>query len=312
MSGIQATGIIFLSLFLGLILYQIVATRVDDHCYPPLGELVDIGGYKLHLNTRGDGNVTVICEAGLSGTSLGWSLVQAEVAQFARVCSYDRAGYAWSDPSPLKRTSLNSVHELRQLLIQARIPGPYILVGHSFGGANMLLFADLYPDETFGVILVDSVHEDYLKELPTTPQGFLGAKVQWLLSAVGYKRWKGPSQEIEKMFLPLPENIRKAYVAQMNKTLYAETVLKEMSCLDESLAQLERRGIHLQCPLTVITAGILSDGEEGNKWRLLQKKLLSKSQQSKQIIADKSDHMINHHQPRVIVDAIREMEKMKR
>lgn len=128
---------------------------------------------RLHFNTSGQGGIAVICDAGLSGTSLGWSLVQTEASKFARVCSYDRAGYSWSDPSPLERTSTNIAKELYALLKKADIPGPYILVGHSFGGANMLLFADLYPQETLGVILVDSVHEDTLQEMPSPPHGFL-------------------------------------------------------------------------------------------------------------------------------------------
>jgi pimeloyl-ACP methyl ester carboxylesterase len=99
-------------------------------------------------------------------------LVQAEAPKLARVCSYDRAGYSWSDPSPLERTSANIAKELYTLLKKADIPGPYILVGHSFGGANMLLFADLCPQEVLGVILVDSVHEDMLQELPSPPHGF--------------------------------------------------------------------------------------------------------------------------------------------
>jgi pimeloyl-ACP methyl ester carboxylesterase len=141
MNNIYQTGVIGLILFLLFPLYQQFATFIDGYRYPPSGKLVDIGGYQLHLNTSGQGNITVICDAGLSGTSLGWSLVQPEVSKFARVCSYDRAGYSWSDPSPLERTSNNIARELYVLLKKANIPGPYILVGHSFGGANVLIFA---------------------------------------------------------------------------------------------------------------------------------------------------------------------------
>jgi pimeloyl-ACP methyl ester carboxylesterase len=141
-------GIILLGLLLSFALYQKVATVIDDYRYPPPGKLIDIGGYRLHFNASGQGNITVVCDAGLSGTSLGWSLVQAKASKFTRVCTYDRAGYSWSDPSPLKRTSVNIAKELYSLLKKADIPGPYILVGHSFGGANVLLFADLYPQET--------------------------------------------------------------------------------------------------------------------------------------------------------------------
>ncbi len=308
MNGIYQIGVIVLCLFLLFPIYQKLATVIDGYRYPPSGKLIDIGGYKLHLNESGNGNIAVICDAGLSGTSLGWSLVQREVSKFSRVCSYDRAGYSWSDPSPLERTCENIAGELHALLKKANIPGPYILVGHSFGGANMLMFADLYPDNILGVILVDSVHEDMLKELPSPPQGFFNhPEVQKFLALIGYKRLKGPSHEIEQMFQPLPEGIRAAYFAQMDKTLYTVTVNQEMRDLHKSLSQLEKRKICLQQPLVVISAGIISNNEEGRIWKSLQEKLLFKSKNAKQIIAEKSDHMINHHQPQVIVDAIREM-----
>lgn len=305
-------GIIVLGLLLAFVLYQKIATVIDDYRYPPLGSLIDIGGYRLHFNPSGQGNITVICDAGLSGTSLGWSLVQTEVSKFTRVCSYDRAGYSWSDSSPLERTSVNIAKELYTLLKKADIPGPYILVGHSFGGANMLLFADLYPQKTLGVILVDSVHEDMLQEIPSPPRGFFDhPKAQWFLSFIGYKRLKGPSEEIKAMFSPLPKEIQAAYIAQMNKTRYTETVNREMDGLSESLSQLGEKKICLQCPLTVITAGITSNNEEGMKWKQLQKRLFSKSNKARQIVAENSDHMINHHQPEIIVDAIREMIRLR-
>lgn len=308
MNTASQVGVVALSLFLSFISYQKIATWIDDFKYPPTGQLIDVGGYKLHFNASGHGDLTVVCDAGLSGTSLGWSLVQAEASKFARVCSYDRAGYAWSDPAPSERTSINIANELYTLLKKAEIPGPYILVGHSFGGANVLLFADLYPEETVGVILVDSVHEDMLVEMPfPSPSFFDHPKVQWLLSFVGYKRLKGPSEEIETMFSPLPPQIKAAYIAQMNKTGYTETVNREMAGFSESLSQLSEQKMPLQQPLTVISAGVISSGEEGEKWKQLQKRLLKKSVKSKQIVAENSDHMINHHQPEIIVEAIREM-----
>ncbi|MDP1609262.1 MAG: alpha/beta hydrolase [Chlamydiales bacterium] len=296
-------GISLIVIIMALTIFQSVATIIDNCRYPPPGKLIDIGGYKLHIHSTGQGGPTVVLDAGLSGTSLGWSLVQMEVSKFTRVCSYDRAGYAWSNQSPSKRSSLHLAQELHALLHNAKIPGPYILVGHSFGGCNVLLFADLYPKETIGVILVDSVHEDMLQERPTSHFNF-----QWLLSAIGFKRLQGPSNAIVEMFTPLPEQIRHMYIAQMNKTSYTQTVSREMEALNESLCQLRERKVHLQDkPLVVITAGKFANSNEEKAWKGLQKKLLLKSYRSKQVIADKSDHMINHHQPEIIIEAIREI-----
>lgn len=305
-----------ISLLIGIaafLLYQNMATIIDDYRFPPIGKLVDIGGYQLHVHSTGEGGPAVVLDAGLSGTSLGWTLVQSEVSKFARVCSYDRSGYAWSEEAPTKRTSRNLAEELHTLLRKANIPGPYVLVGHSFGGCNVLMFADMYPEETLGVILVDSVHEEMLQE--SSPRGLFNRLVshpnfQWLLSVVGYKRLKGPSAEITRMFQPLPEKIRRMYFAQMNKTSYTKTVSREMNALNESLCQLRESKVHLQeKPLIVITAGKFLNSEEAKQWNDLQNKLLLKSNRAKQLVAENSDHMINHYQPEIITDAIREILK---
>ncbi len=152
---------------------QYILTKIDDIRYPAPGEMVDIGGYRLHIQTMGVGDgPTIVLDMGIGGNLLYWSLVQSEVAKFAKVVSYDRAGIGWSDTSPLPRTGENIVKELRSLLHNAKIPGPYILVGHSFAGVNARLYANKYPDEVAGIVLVDSSHEDQLEDLPK-PTDFL-------------------------------------------------------------------------------------------------------------------------------------------
>ena len=116
--------------------------------YPAPGQLVDIGGYKLHLNCMGEGSPTVIMDAGNNDFSVTWATVQPEIGQFTKVCSYDRAGFGWSEPSPLPRTSSVMVGELHTLLAAAELESPFVLVGHSFGGVNMRLYAHQYPSET--------------------------------------------------------------------------------------------------------------------------------------------------------------------
>src|SRR5205823_10320911 len=101
----------------------------------------------MHLNCAGQGHPTVILEAGLNDFSVIWTVVQREVATFARVCSYDRAGFGWSEPSPQPRTGTTMAHELHTLLVTADVKPPYVLVGHSFGGALVRLYAHEYPNE---------------------------------------------------------------------------------------------------------------------------------------------------------------------
>ena len=145
-------------LLLGLS-YQAIASALDASHYPPPGKLVDVGGYRLHINCTGTGSPTVILDAGLGGTSLDWSKIQPAVARFTRVCSYDRAGYGWSESGPGPRTSQQIVKELHLLLAHAQINGPYVLVGHSVGGLNMRLYAYRYPAEVAGMVLLDSTDE---------------------------------------------------------------------------------------------------------------------------------------------------------
>lgn len=306
---IKFTIIVF-TLFAVAVLYQTAATAIDNYRYPPPGRLVAFEDNSLHINIIGEGKYTVILDAGLGGTSIGWSLVQPEVSKFARVCTIDRAGYAWSKESVSKRTSHNIAEELYSCLNKANITGPYILVGHSFGGCNVLMFAHKYPDEVKGVVLVDSVQEEMLKKLPQEPQNFLHQLVshprfQWFLGCMGYKRLRGPSAEIMQMLKPFSEKTRNTYIAQMNKALYAKTVAREMHALEESLLQMEKSGVYLHDkPLTVISAGLYANKEDGLVWRELQTKLLLKSSRVKHVVAEQSDHMINHHQPDIIVNEI--------
>lgn len=137
--------------------------------------LVDIGGRRLHITCMGEGSPTVILEHGMATESDSWATVQQAVAQFTRVCAFDRAGRGTSDPAPTPRTSEDMVADLHTLLANAHVPGPYILVGNSLGGFNARIFAHKYPDEVVGVVLVDSMHPDQFARIeealpPETPQ----------------------------------------------------------------------------------------------------------------------------------------------
>ncbi|HTA57897.1 MAG TPA: alpha/beta hydrolase [Candidatus Baltobacteraceae bacterium] len=141
---------------LGLV-YQVLGARRDSILHPPPGKLVDLGTHHLHLLESGRGGPTVVLEAGLMSTMLSWSELQRALAGSFRVVSYDRAGLGWSDLGPMPRTADRIVDELHTLLQRAEIPPPYVLVGHSFGGLTMPLFAARFPEEVAGMVLVDPV-----------------------------------------------------------------------------------------------------------------------------------------------------------
>ena len=146
--------------------YQAVATEMDQRAYPPPGEMVDVGGYRLHINCVGQGSPTVILESGLGNMSVDWANVQPEVAKTTRVCAYDRAGTGWSEPGPEPRDPQQIAHELHTLLGNAGIDGPYVLVGQSFGGLYVRMYAARYPKEVEGMVLVDASHPDMWTRLP--------------------------------------------------------------------------------------------------------------------------------------------------
>lgn len=125
----------------------------------PLGKLVNLGGHKLHVHCIGHGEPTVVIENGLGDFSFDWILVQDRVSQFTRICTYDRAGYAWSDPGPTPRTFDQLNIELHDALLKLGERGPYVLVGHSYGGPVARNFAATYPQLTAGMVLVDSAFE---------------------------------------------------------------------------------------------------------------------------------------------------------
>src|ERR1700721_2650020 len=124
------------------------------------GKLVDLGGHRLHVWCTGKGTPTVVVENGLGDFSFDWILVQKKVERFTRICTYDRGGYAWSDPGPLPRTIPQLNLELRDALTKLGEQGPFVLVGHSFGGPVIRSFAATYPKDTAGMVLVDAAHED--------------------------------------------------------------------------------------------------------------------------------------------------------
>ena len=151
-------GLVVVLLALAIIgaIYQGIATELAERAYPPPGEMVDVGGYSLHIDCVGQGSPTVVLDAGLGDFSANWVRVQRQVSGTTRVCAYDRAGMGWSEMGPDPRDARRITSELHTLLSKAGIEGPYVLVGHSFGGMYMQTYAARYPKEVAGVALVDS------------------------------------------------------------------------------------------------------------------------------------------------------------
>lgn len=134
---------------------------VTDPIYTKAQHLVDMDhGRRMNIYCRGAGSPTVILDAGLGGSLSTWGLVQAPIATRTRACSYDRAGLGFSDAATRPSTAMNIAEDLHALLNAAHVKPPYILVGHSFAGMTVRVYADRYPDDVVGMVIVDGSHED--------------------------------------------------------------------------------------------------------------------------------------------------------
>lgn len=278
--------------------------------HPAPGVLVDMGGYRLHLHCTGDGARTVVMDAGLLDFSAHWAKVRPDVERFARGCTYDRAGLGWSDPGPHPRTNRAMVTELRTLLSRAGVEGPYVLVGHSFGGVNARLFAHLHPDEVSGVALVDSAHEDQMVRLPELSAGVRQTAEQFrsLVPLVATGMLALAPGGIPDRGLPA------AALAQYRGVLASSGdfrhAVAELEGMEASFEEVRSGGAPDlgDTPLVVITRGpgaptadATSDVSEA-VWHELQSRLLETSRNAVQIVAARSGH---DDRPELVVDVVR-------
>lgn len=161
--------------------YQRQASAADAKRFPAPGELVDLGGYRLHVLARGAGSPTVILDSASLDTVSGWYWVIEELSAITQVVAYDRPGLGWSDLGPEPRDVDLNARQLHQALELSGIHGPYVLVGHSLGGLYTRAFAGHYPDEVAGMVLIEATHPDFPARLglpnvmPNADEGMLNA-----------------------------------------------------------------------------------------------------------------------------------------
>ncbi len=318
-----------LLLFTGIMVSLSVGAQSDSiFNYPPLGRLVDIGGWKLHINEQGKDNKgpSVILEAGVGDFSFDWSLLQPKIAQFARVYSYDRAGYAWSEMGPKLHTMHQDVYNLHALLQKSNAPKPYLLVGASYGAFLVRLFAQEYPDEVAGIILADGGYEDY-------PMFINGKKLQPSIDAKGISippvktiardtdnilkpatkkfiqdlliQQGFPPTQLDSPYLNLPSNIQQIRLWALGQINYY-AVNDNDYYIEEAAQLLNTRKEHPYMfnnkPLIILTQGISNDTDRINK----QRELLSLSHNSKQIVDPKSGHHMQLEDPDLMLTVIKE------
>jgi pimeloyl-ACP methyl ester carboxylesterase len=323
-----------------LLLLSLIAAaqqKDDKRAYPPPGKLVDVGGYRLHLNCIGKSGPTVVLIAGAGDFSFDWGLVQPDVSRFTRACSYDRAGLAWSDSGPTPRTMRQDAYELHTLLKTARIKAPYVLVGHSVGGLIARVYAEQYPKEVAGMVLVDPTHEDttlmYQGKLVRVREGAKGMPVppaQTMRSSPPKPPAKEDIEQFEfnqKMFgapkteppfgkLPAStQALRLRFLAQPPRAaagpdFWAEELQAMYLARAKTPYQLG------DIPLVVLLAkheyGNPPPGISADEWKRINEEkrqqkveLTNLSRNSRLVVAERSGHHIQLDEPQVVTGAVR-------
>jgi pimeloyl-ACP methyl ester carboxylesterase len=295
--------------------------------YPAPGKLVDVGGYRLHINCQGQGGPTVVMESGNGNFSLNWGQVPREVAKFTRVCTYDRAGLGWSDRSPQPRTAHNLVADLHTLLERSGVEPPYVLVGHSLGGLLIRLYAHEYPDQVVGLVLVDAAHEEQLLRNPEAVirlarradrlmNGIL--RLMKLIIASGVLALV-PKLFPRQMLIMAAGEDRDAFrgvVSADTKNLAA--MQEEIAVAADRLAAVRAAQITTlgDLPLIVLSHGKTQhmpglstevNREFEQTWQQMQSELTAQSLNGKLIVAEQSGHYIQLDQPELVIVAIREV-----
>jgi len=298
------------------------------------GQMLDVGGHRLHLVSSGSGRPTVVLEAALGGSSISWSLVQPAIASLTRVCAYDRAGFGWSDAGPMPRTAGRVADELYTLLDRGGVDPPFVLVGHSFGGLVMRIFAARYRNKTSGLVLVDPAHpEDWVSPAPkeqvkidrgvrlcrsgAKAARFGAAKVVGGLASLGFfgvarglakvVSRGGLSREDEGILAPvwkLPPEARRPLRKFWTQEKFFDALGNQIATISTSAAETLDESARGFGDLPLVTISSTDPGA----YRLRQQDALAAlSTRGTHVIASKSGHWIPLDQPQVVIDAIRDV-----
>lgn len=300
--------LLHLALLTLLSLFTTSFTRADSlsFAYKPPGKMVDIGTHKMHLNCQGRYSPTIIIDSGLGGFSLEWVTLQKQLSKYNRVCTYDRSGYGWSEESPNPRTSKEIAKELYALLMADNVPGPYVMVGHSFGGYNIRYFSSQHPNLISGLVFVDASHPEQYKRMPQK-------KNDLVIETDPQRRVAQVQMARPSLSKNYPEDTKNAayYLLSMFKS--KKTQLLELEQFITSAKQVLQHNYLPDVPVTVITRGkrvwpMNSFGDKSEKvWQELQDELAELGRTSRHLIAFQSGHSVHLDEPSIVYHAILDM-----
>ena len=325
---IWIAGFLILTLLVG-VTYQRVGEGRDAMLHPPPGKFVSLGTHRLHLLEEGRGSPTIILEAGLMSTNLSWTDIRRKLAESYRVVTYDRAGLGWSDLGPRPRTAERIVDELHSLLERAAISGPYVLVGHSFGGLTMPLFAARHPEKIAGMVLVDPVvpgewNPPSEQDLKRASIGATVCRRAALLSRAGVIRFvafllnsrakkvashmvrlisRGTPADSGSVSSPwfwnLPPNERQMASVFWVQEKFCNTIASQLENLPGSARRTAEQDNLCAKPVVIVSAKSTPPNRR-EQHMLITERL----PQGRHVLADKSTHWIMQDQPELVLEAI--------
>ena len=318
---------VVLALVLIGVLYQRIAGPRRQRA--PIGTLIDVGGHRLHVQCAGSGRPLVLFEAGIAASSLSWALVQPAIARFTKVCAYDRAGLAWSDPPSSPRTFTQIVDELDRVLTSIGAGEQYVLVGHSFGSFVVRAYAARYPNRVTGLVLVDPPTEWLAmtpQRLRTIRRGRRLSHVGAVLAEVGVVRAclslltggaPGAPRRFVKVLGPAASRTLERLVGEVKKLpTDVHPMVQEAWCqpkcfrsMAAHMRVLETEGavIAAMLPPPAIPTVVISSGNNPLEQIDEHRALASRSAAARHVIANRSSHWVQFDEPELIVNAVREL-----
>lgn len=303
------------------------------------GRLVDVGTHRLHIHCQGEGQPSVVFDAALGASSVSWTLVQPAVARVTRACAYDRAGLGWSDAGPMPRTAGRIADELRTLLHAASVPPPFVLVGHSYGGFVMRIFASRYRAETAGLVLIEPAHpEEWLEPgereraqidrgvrlcrhgavaarlgLARVVAGLVGigalGPARALARVLGRGRLRPEDEAVLAPIWKLPPAARRPLRDFWTETKFFEALGSQIGSIGESARDVADTAGSGYGDLPLIT---LSSGRPDPVRAGRQEALARRSSRGRHVVVGDSGHWIPLDRPQAVIDSIAEVVRTAR